>query len=106
MTCSTCRGGGYVRSGDDLQELDARGKLRRRRPRPIQGLWMATPTHLVTQVASDGSTRALVLRREDLTPALRLDARLAVVDGEPAGATSLVFLLHRGEQPARALVLR
>ncbi len=93
--------GGYLIIGDDLVELDAQAKVRRRRPRAIGELVGLTEEHLV--VAEGESVE--VLRREDLTVSLRIDGGgLRMLDGGELGPGALLFARGRRGAPTELLL--
>lgn len=96
--------GGFLLAGDELTEFDEEAKIRRRRPRALPGLYGATAEHLVVGLPGDvGGT--LVLRREDLTPSMRIDGQVAWVAMPGLGAGMMLFEGQRDEAPSRLFVV-
>jgi len=96
--------GGFLLAGDELTEYDEQAKIRRRRPRALPGLYWATVEHLVVQLPGEvGGT--LVLRREDLTPSMRIDGQASLVSMPGLGAGMMLFEGQRGGAPSRLFVV-
>jgi len=92
--------GGYLIIGDELVELDAQAKVRRRRPRAVRGLVGVNRDHLVV---SEGEG-VEVLRRDDLTVSLRIDGQVRMLDASELGPGSLLFARSRRGVPTELLL--
>jgi outer membrane protein assembly factor BamB len=93
--------GGFLVIGDDLVELDAQAKVRRRRPRAIRGLLGVTRDHLVVGEGEEVE----VLRRDDLTVSLRIDGKVRMLDSGELGPGSLLFARSQRGVPTEVLLL-
>jgi len=85
--------GGFFVLGDGIVEYDAQAKIRRQRPRSLQGVPRLTPAHVIVRLE-----KALeVLRREDLSPSVRIDGEVSLLETPGLDPEIMVVVGYQAE---------